>query len=47
MMADASGTTPDGNAAIEGEGEALPEFLAEEDEEPAEELDEPHTIAAE
>ena len=46
-MADASDATSDGATEIEGDGEALPEFLAGDDEEAAEELDEPHTIAAE
>ena len=46
-MTDASEATSDGTTAIEGDGEALPEFLADDDEEAADELDEPRTRAAE
>ena len=47
-MAEATdATTSDGATAIEADGEALPQFLADDDEEAAEELDEPRTIAAE
>lgn len=46
-MADDSEAACDAATEIEADGEALPEFLADDDEQAAEELDEPHTIAAE
>ncbi|MDJ0448829.1 ParB/RepB/Spo0J family partition protein [Methylocystis sp. JR02] len=46
-MADASDATSDDAAEIEGDGDELPEFLADDDEEAAEEPDEPDMVAAE
>ncbi len=46
-MADAGDVTHEGDATVDAEGEALPDFLAGDDEEAAEDLDEPHTLAAE
>ncbi|MBW4025712.1 MAG: DNA-binding protein, partial [Proteobacteria bacterium] len=46
-MADAGDVASDGDMIVEAEGEALPEFLAGDDEDDADDLDEPHMVAAE
>jgi ParB family chromosome partitioning protein len=46
-MADAGDVASDGDMIVEAEGEALPDFLAGDDEEDADDLHEPHMVAAE
>jgi ParB family chromosome partitioning protein len=46
-MADAGDIPHEGDATVDAEGEALPEFLAGDGEEADDDLDEPHMVAAE